>query len=215
MTDSQMAASFLRTILDANPSVVLIVDKDVRIMAFNLAAEKLIGNNTIGTLKNRTGGVIHCLNATKTPNGCGHSQECSSCIIRTSVSQAMAGQTTYRVRTRMTLASHGTNQNYFFLITASPFEYEGELLVHLVLEDITEFMEMRALIPICAQCKKIRQDDDYWDAVETFMSKYLDLSFSHGYCPECAEALLKQIKSRSDKKQPNKSAETDGLKPAP
>ncbi len=69
-----------------------------------------------------------------------------------------------------------------------------------MLEDITEFMEMRELIPICARCKKIRQDDDYWDAVETFMSKHLDLTFTHGYCPDCAGALMDEAESPADGK---------------
>lgn len=192
MTDIQAISSFLRTILDANPSIVLIVDAKVRIVAFNKAAGKLVGDNSAIMLNQSSGDALHCLNSTKTPNGCGHSQNCDSCIIRCSVSQAIAGQTTYRVRTRMTLVNNNTNQDYFFLVTASPFKYEGKLLVHLVLEDITEFMELRDLIPICAKCKKIRQDDNYWDSVEKFMSKYLDLTFTHGYCPECADELLNE-----------------------
>ncbi|TFH16829.1 MAG: hypothetical protein E4H02_04550 [Lentisphaerales bacterium] len=193
MTDIQLTSSFLRKILDANPSVVLIVDADVRIVTSNLAASEFLGNDTAAIRGTRSGEAFSCMNATKSPLGCGHSPECLSCIIRNSVSLAIAGQRTHRIRTRMTRVNDTEQRDYFFLVTAAPLEYEQRALVHLVLEDLTEFMEMRKLIPICSKCKKIRKDDDYWDAVETFMSKYLDLSFTHGYCPECADAFLKEI----------------------
>jgi predicted nucleic-acid-binding Zn-ribbon protein len=42
-------------------------------------------------------------------------------------------------------------------------------------------------LPICAICKNIRDDKGYWNRVEEYISKYLDVEFSHGICPECAQ----------------------------
>lgn len=52
--------------------------------------------------------------------------------------------------------------------------------------------KLEEIIPICAQCKKIRDDEGYWNQLEAFMSKHKDMKFTHGYCPECANDLLKK-----------------------
>jgi CheY-like chemotaxis protein len=45
---------------------------------------------------------------------------------------------------------------------------------------------LSGLIPICAGCKKIRDDRGYWDQVETYLAKHSDAKFTHGICPECS-----------------------------
>ncbi len=54
----------------------------------------------------------------------------------------------------------------------------------------TEINNLRELLPICAYCKKIRNDKNYWEKIETYISKYSNVSFSHGICPDCAEKLM-------------------------
>jgi methyl-accepting chemotaxis protein len=49
--------------------------------------------------------------------------------------------------------------------------------------------QIQGLIPICSNCKKIRDDEGYWQQVEQYISKHSDASFTHGYCPTCLEAL--------------------------
>jgi hypothetical protein len=44
---------------------------------------------------------------------------------------------------------------------------------------------LTGLLPICAHCKRVREDDGYWSEVESFFSRHSDASFSHGICPEC------------------------------
>ncbi len=50
---------------------------------------------------------------------------------------------------------------------------------------------LHGLLPICMYCKKIRNDKDYWQQVEAYISDHTDAEFSHGICPECYEKLLK------------------------
>lgn len=54
---------------------------------------------------------------------------------------------------------------------------------------LDEVDTLRGILPICANCKKIRDDDGYWRQVETYFSKHSDLRFSHGCCPNCAKKL--------------------------
>ena len=52
---------------------------------------------------------------------------------------------------------------------------------------IAEIQILRGVIPICTFCKKIRDDEGYWQAIESYMSQYTDVQFSHGLCPACKE----------------------------
>lgn len=48
---------------------------------------------------------------------------------------------------------------------------------------------LSGLLPICASCKRIRNDDGYWTTVETYLSGHSDAEFSHGICPDCGKEL--------------------------
>jgi len=52
---------------------------------------------------------------------------------------------------------------------------------------------LRGLIPICANCKSIRDDKGYWEQLEVFISKHSLAEFSHGICPECMKGYLKEL----------------------
>ena len=52
---------------------------------------------------------------------------------------------------------------------------------------------LRGLIPICANCKKIRDDKGYWNQIETYIQKHSEAEFSHGICPECARKLYPEL----------------------
>jgi tetratricopeptide (TPR) repeat protein len=56
-------------------------------------------------------------------------------------------------------------------------------------ETIREVRTLSGLLPICAHCKKIRDDDGYWQQLEGYISKHSEATFSHGICPHCAEEL--------------------------
>ena len=51
--------------------------------------------------------------------------------------------------------------------------------------------QLSGLLPICAYCKRIREGDDYWQAVESFLSSHSGAQFSHGVCPDCYESVVK------------------------
>jgi hypothetical protein len=52
-----------------------------------------------------------------------------------------------------------------------------------------EIKALKGFIPICASCKKIRDDKGYWNQLEKYISEHTDAQFSHGICPECANKL--------------------------
>jgi len=50
---------------------------------------------------------------------------------------------------------------------------------------VAEVRQLRGIIPICAHCKRVRDDSGYWEAVETYVGSLANVEFSHGVCPDC------------------------------
>jgi GAF domain-containing protein len=63
-----------------------------------------------------------------------------------------------------------------------------------LMEYLDELQFLRGLIPICAQCKKIKDSRGYWKAVEKYLINHPEASFTHGYCPECYKKAMDEIK---------------------
>ncbi|MBN8705776.1 MAG: response regulator [Bacteroidetes bacterium] len=55
---------------------------------------------------------------------------------------------------------------------------------------------LSGLLPICASCKKIRDDRGFWNQVETYIMQHTDASFTHGYCPECTDRFKEEYKRK-------------------
>lgn len=58
---------------------------------------------------------------------------------------------------------------------------------------LTEIKTLRGIVPICAKCKKIRDDKGYWNQLEAYMETHLDAEFSHGLCPDCMRELYPEV----------------------
>jgi sigma-B regulation protein RsbU (phosphoserine phosphatase) len=62
------------------------------------------------------------------------------------------------------------------------------------LEDaLAQIHQLHGLLPICSYCKKIRDDGNYWQQVESYLSSHTGVRFSHGVCPECYEKVVAQL----------------------
>ncbi|MCP3892653.1 MAG: hypothetical protein GY702_27820 [Desulfobulbaceae bacterium] len=68
-------------------------------------------------------------------------------------------------------------------------------------KSLDEIKTLKGIIPICAKCKKIRDDEGYWNILESFIEEYSEASFSHSICPECAQELYGGNKWFSDLKK--------------
>ncbi len=186
-------ADFLRALLNAIPSPVLVVDHDVRILDYNLAAAALVGEERTVVLSKRGGDALHCIQAIQAPGGCGTGPACGGCTIRNSVRQACEGKRVCRVAKRMQMSVSGRETEVNLLVTAAPIEYGGEPLVLLVLEDVTELISLRRIVPVCAGCRKIRDDQAYWQHVDLYFKRHLDIDVTHGICPECQARLYPEF----------------------
>jgi PAS domain S-box-containing protein len=71
-------------------------------------------------------------------------------------------------------------------ITASKqAEEEREKIVRELQATLAEVKTLRAILPICSYCKKVRDDENYWHNVETYISRHTSTRFTHGICPSC------------------------------
>ena len=177
------------SVLDAIPSPILVVDDDVQIIGFNLAAAEMVTENPEMVIRRRAGEVLHCLRSTEGPEGCGTAESCKKCPVRNSVNESVQGHRVVRKRAKMELLRRGRAVPLYVLVTTAPFTHQGRPLVLLILEDISELMELKSVLPICAHCKSIRDDREYWQCVESYFKRHLDLDFSHGLCPKCAKEM--------------------------
>lgn len=62
---------------------------------------------------------------------------------------------------------------------------EKDRLVEDLQRALSEVRSLRGLLPICAHCKKVRDDQGYWNRVETYLAKHSQIRFTHSLCPEC------------------------------
>lgn len=100
-------------------------------------------------------------------------------------------------------------------IHSSPISYKGENILFVIVHDITDrkmaeeereklIVELKSaladvktlsgLLPICASCKKIRNDSGYWEQIEEYISDHSGAEFSHSLCPDCVKKLYPGLK---------------------
>jgi PAS domain S-box-containing protein len=79
-------------------------------------------------------------------------------------------------------------------------EEEREKLIQALQEALNNIKTLSGLLPICASCKKVRDDQGYWTQIEAYVSDHSEAEFSHGLCPDCAKKYydeLAKLKSQS------------------
>ena len=64
---------------------------------------------------------------------------------------------------------------------------EEEILVGELKAALDQVQKLSGMLPICATCKKIRDDKGYWNKIETYICEHSEAKFTHGMCPDCAK----------------------------
>ncbi|MDY6990395.1 MAG: PAS domain-containing protein [Thermodesulfobacteriota bacterium] len=73
-------------------------------------------------------------------------------------------------------------------------EEEQEKLVKQLRKALADVKTLSGLLPICASCKKIRDDKGYWNQLEVYIRDHSGVEFSHGLCPECAKKFMQGLR---------------------
>jgi DNA-binding NtrC family response regulator len=74
-------------------------------------------------------------------------------------------------------------------------EEDREKLVHELQEALARVKTLSGMLPICASCKKIRDDKGYWSQIESYISTHSDAEFTHGMCPDCEKKAYEELKT--------------------
>ena len=83
--------------------------------------------------------------------------------------------------------------------------------VRVLEEALDKIKTLHGLLPICSYCKKIRNDQNYWQQLETYIGQHSGAEFSHGICPECIEKYIKpQLASLEVSAEENEGKTPDG-----
>lgn len=72
-------------------------------------------------------------------------------------------------------------------------EMEREDLIRKLQNALAKIKTLRGLVPICASCKKIRDDQGFWHQVEVYVRDHSEANFSHSICPACAKELYPEL----------------------
>ena len=203
-------------IFNSMTDMVTIHDADFNIICANEAAKRVL------RLPSRTGGTLKCFSyyhGTECPP-----RGCPSC--RTYKTGEPAAFETFEPRLNMyveirAIPRFDEDRNVIGLIhivrdITQRKENERELQRHRYrLEELVEartaalklanqelqdalskIKTLKGLIPICAWCKKVRDDQGYWNLLETYIKNHSEADFTHGICPECLVKLRKQEQSQ-------------------
>jgi PAS domain S-box-containing protein len=72
-------------------------------------------------------------------------------------------------------------------------EQEREQLLRQLQAVLADVKELQGMLPICMYCKRIRDDENYWQTVEAYISHHTNASFSHGICPACYDNVAEKF----------------------
>ena len=90
-------------------------------------------------------------------------------------------------------------------------ELAGDLLKRLFVDNknlarqLTTVKQLRGLLPICSNCKSIRDDQGYWNKIEAYINEHADVEFTHSICPKCVKDLYPDFIGKSQSKGTDKS----------
>ena len=81
-------------------------------------------------------------------------------------------------------------------------EHERERLLSELRDALSAVKTLKGLIPICASCKNIRDDEGYWKQIEFYLCEHSELEFTHGICPACLERLYPEFAAAQREAEP-------------
>jgi len=203
----------LATVLANVPLFIMLVDQDRRVINVSDAVLQFSGKGVEEIIGQRPGEVLRCIHHLDDPKGCGYGSECGACLVRNTVQDTLDTGTSHsKVEAKLSLAGEFPEERTLLLSTAM-IEVPGKKAI-VFIEDITDrkqtekallrekerlqdslakINKLSGLLPICASCKKIRDDKGYWSQIEFYIRDHSEAEFSHGICPECAKKLYPDV----------------------
>lgn len=166
----------LRALMNASPFGLMVVDSDERIIDANPAAERLFNCAFSEVYYQRCGAFLHCSYWRKSPQGCGHSEHCSACVLSQSIQAVFAnGQSIRDKEAEMQIElADGDFRTSWFQFSIEPVQIDGQPHVLIAVNDMTAHRQSEAnlkrlewmLAPQAALQKREVTESSYGDITE-------------------------------------------------
>jgi transcriptional regulator with PAS, ATPase and Fis domain len=136
--------NFVRTLVDSLPCGLLIVDSQSRVQAVNNLLEGVLGIPKQAVIGKGTGDALGCLHVTDHPEGCGFGEYCQQCEAQQLVLTALSTQKKQKNRVYLELIIDGQLRDLTILLSAVPFNFDGNIYGLLLIEDVGRLKSFRA-----------------------------------------------------------------------
>jgi hypothetical protein len=192
-----------RSMFDALPTPIIVVDSDVMVQDYNRAAEafllecKLVGFTSQG----RSG--QDSIQPDEIPAGYLRSLFFRNHYIRYSVQEAFQGSAVVRRCTKLDINRDGIRGALDTVVTCSPFQNGEKALMLLIIEENANKSEMQGLIRICAACHKVIDENETLTRIEAYAQTSMGVRFSHGFCAQCFKKELAKIDAYTQANSPD------------
>ena len=93
----------------------------------------------------------------------------------------------------------------FFIYVTNPILEKLSKTIENLQDALKNVKLLSGFLPICASCKKIRDDKGYWTQIESYIKEHSEAQFSHGICPTCAKKLYSEFTVDTDRKKKSTS----------
>lgn len=170
-------------LVESMDDAVCVLDEQARLVEMNPAARRLVGQSAL-TRVGRP--MAEALPGIETAMAHEHKEMLVTL-------QTDQGQREYDVR-RTSFCDRGGQSLGHLLVLRDvtermTLERQREALVAELSEALAQVKMLGKMLPICARCKKVRDDTGYWRSVEAYVMEHSDAVFTHGICPECRDRL--------------------------
>lgn len=198
-------------IIEDNPDDILILTEELSYICENCDGEQLSiesesnFDNVLSTLKNRLDFDIIFLDLNIPPS---YGIETLNKIVKLAIKTPVIvitgenkeelgkeaikkGAQDYLVKG--TIEGRTLKKTILFAIERFKILKEKENLIKDLIYAYEQIKQLQGIIPICATCKKIRDDDGYWQQVEQYIGEHSGAKFSHGMCPDCYQTFKGEL----------------------
>ncbi len=181
-------SQYHRSILDAMPHPVIVIEEGGWIVDSNAAARQVMTIEAKKARHRSAGEALGCIHARG--NGCGGRPVCETCPVHTCVSRALEHQYPSRQMLKLIVAGDDGMRGLDYMMTVSPLRLENLHLALMVLEDPREIASFPQTLPVCSHCKQVRSDQNDWQSMESYLSSHLEIHCTHSLCPDCARKFF-------------------------
>ena len=175
-------------LVERMPDGMIVFDQEGRLVDMNPSARRLLG---IEQDPADSKALLDCYPALKELFSAKEEQPCALAILNGAIEVNINMTPLYekhgRLRGRLFVLHDITEQ----VKTAR----ERERIIAELSQALVQIKTLQGLLPICCSCKKIRNDDGYWQQLESYIQEHAGVTFSHGLCPECERKLYNETKT--------------------